>query len=185
MRVKEKGFANPSSWGKSENRRISSGTLTQADCLGEVWRTIHCRPGGRRTFTRPKSVLQTGGPPALVSKSAAPARTGGEAIGCAPCAFESGGFLPLALPGGAYSGPLSISFSHFILFRLGRRDLSPSGRKFATVDIRPLLQRRCSLFRCIPAFATITYAFNHSNRRGFHPRIRLAFALEAPLNFVA
>ena len=35
------------------------------------------------------------------------------------------------------------------------------------------------------AFATVTYASSHSNRRGFHPRIRFAFAFEAPLSFVA
>ena len=32
---------------------------------------------------------------------------------------------------------------------------------------------------------TLTYIFSHSSRRGFHPRIRFAFAFEAPLSFVA
>ncbi len=46
-----------------------------------------------------------------------------------------------------------------------------------------------SIYRLISAqplaFALITYASSHSNRRGFHPRIRFAFAFEAPLSFVA
>jgi hypothetical protein len=35
------------------------------------------------------------------------------------------------------------------------------------------------------AATTVIQAFSHSNRRGFHPRIFFALALEAPLNFVA
>ena len=52
---------------------------------------------------------------------------------------------------------------------------------FAGIPIRRLPLPHRLEFRPV----TVTYASSHSNRRGFHPRIRFAFAFEAPLSFVA